>query len=136
MHFLELNNKFGFVRGKSTGLQLLELTNKWFQAIDNKEQVDIILLDIQKAFDTEPHLRLLNKLKSVGIVGPMLEWIKDFLSERVHRVIAGGQKSNLHHVRSGIPQGSILGPCCSLFTLMTLELTFHQRLTYMQMIPS
>ena len=115
MHFLELNNlitanQFGFVRGKSTGLQLLELTNKWIQAIDNKEQVDIIFLDIQNAFDTVPHLRLLNKLKSVGIVGPMLEWIRDFLSERVHRVIVGGQKSNLHHVRSGIPQGSVLGP--------------------------
>ena len=73
MHFLEIIdlitvNQFCFVRGKSTGLQLLELKNKWIWVLNNKYQVDIL-----KAFDTVPHLRLLNKLKSVGTVGPMLE---------------------------------------------------------------
>ena len=38
-------------------------------ALDNKTQIDAILLDFAKAFDKVPHKRLLSKLTSYGITG-------------------------------------------------------------------
>jgi hypothetical protein len=45
---------------------------------DNRNAIDIIYLDFQKAFDTVPHQRLINKLQSYGICGNILWWIRDF----------------------------------------------------------
>ena len=43
-------------------------------------------LTVRKAFDCVPHRRLLTKLQSYGITGKSLDWIKDFLADRKHRV--------------------------------------------------
>jgi uncharacterized protein len=37
--------------------------------LDNNQQVDMLILDFGKAFDTVPHKRLLKKLESYGING-------------------------------------------------------------------
>jgi hypothetical protein len=64
-----------------TSLQLLEVLDKWTEALDNGHCVDCIYMDFQKAFDKVPHKKLLEKIKSYGIpvVGPTLNWIEDFL---------------------------------------------------------
>jgi hypothetical protein len=55
-------------------MQLLEVLDKWIEALDNDHYVDCIYMDFQKAFDKVPHKRLLEKIKSYGIpvVGPTL----------------------------------------------------------------
>ena len=40
--------------------------------------VDVILLDFSKAFDVEPHSRLLTKLKAYGITQENINWIRSF----------------------------------------------------------
>jgi hypothetical protein len=47
-------------------------------------------LDFQKAFDTVPHQRLINKLQSYGICGNILWWIRDFLANRKQNVLING----------------------------------------------
>ena len=72
------NNQFGFCTGRSCISQLLSTINDWMLELDNGVPVDSIYLDLQKAFDTVPHKRLLIKLDGYGIGGNIILWIKDF----------------------------------------------------------
>ena len=47
--------------------------------------LDIIYLDLKKAFDSVPHRRLLAKLDSYGIRGNVLLWLQDFLTNRTQK---------------------------------------------------
>ena len=78
--------------------------------IDDGKLVDVIYLDLQKAFDKIPHRRLLTKLEGYGVHGQILCWIEDFLSNRTQYVSVGDEHSDDAPVTSGVPQGSVLGP--------------------------
>ncbi len=72
--------------------------------------MDTIFIDLRKAFDSVPHNELLMKLWRMGIADKLWLWFKDYLNNRKHYVQLGHVSSELLLVRSGVPQGSILGP--------------------------
>ena len=72
--------------------------------------VDVILFDFAKAFDVVDHKTLLAKLNSIGVRGNLLSWLESFLCNRTMYVNVNGSRSSEVLVRSGVPQGSVLGP--------------------------
>ena len=109
-HNILLHFQHGFLSGLSCESQLIETVHDWITAMDNKSQIDAILLDFTKAFDKVPHKRLLSKLGFYGITGNTKNWIKSFLSHQKQRVSVNGALSDNTCVTSGVPQGSVLGP--------------------------
>ena len=76
------NLQHGFLKGKSTTSQLLEVLNEIGEMLDNRVQVDTIYLDFAKAFDRVDHHLLLKKLHLFGINGSLFCWFSDYLSNR------------------------------------------------------
>ena len=115
------NHQHGFRPAHSCQSQLILLTEDILRAMDAQKQVDLILLDFCKAFDKVPHQRLLTKLKYYGIQGNLLNWITKWMTKRQQRVILDNKVSDFLPVKSGIPQGTILGPLMFLLYINNID---------------
>ena len=89
--FLKTNNilynfQSGFRRNHSTDNCLSFLNDKIVKGLDSGWYTGMILIDLQKAFDTINHDILLNKMKFIGFSPEVIKWFKSYLSNREFRV--------------------------------------------------
>jgi len=74
------------------------LEDKWgAQEMDQREMVDVVFLDIAKAFDKVPHQRLLLKVASLGFCSKLFDWISSWLLNHTQRVCINGIVSLLFY---------------------------------------
>ena len=100
----------GFRPNYSTDTCLIHLTDFIKFQIDKGNAVGMVILDLQKAFDTVDHSILLAKLGAMGLSNDIVKWFQSYLSGRQQLVDVAGTFSSCEKNSCGVPQGSILGP--------------------------
>ena len=103
--------QYGFRPNRNTTQALLDLTSHIHDKLDQGSNVLGVFIDLSKAFDTLNFDILLQKLARYGVSKNSLNWFKSYITGRSQKVtLPCGTSSKELEVKTGVPQGSILGP--------------------------
>jgi hypothetical protein len=100
--------QYGFLKGRSVEAQLLSRLNDWIKAIDQGVPIDVIYLDIKRAYDSVSIRKLLRLLRKLKFPPLLIKWLESYLTIRTQTVRINGQESDIGKLTLGLPQGSVL----------------------------
>lgn len=112
-------HQFGFRQSHSTIQQCHRIADRIHHTLENKEYCPAVFLDISQAFDKVWHQGLLYKIKQI-LPPQYFKLLSSYLSKREFNVKVNTETSVRCCIRSGVPQGSVLGPI--LYLLYTSDI--------------
>lgn len=102
-------HQFGFRHKHSTLVQAHRIVAEINRTFEDKKYCSAIFLDVSQAFDKVWHTGLFYKLKT-KLPSNLYAILKSYLEYRHYLVKQQNARSDLLPIRSGVPQGSVLGP--------------------------
>ena len=126
--------QFGFRSNHTTEDCILRLVSSINLAIRHKRQLDVIFVDIKKAYDRVDLGRLSKYLVELGeqgiITTYLTNWIINFIHNREYRVVADGFQSIPRYATEGLPQGSVLSPTLFNVFVNTIHTAFPRTIEH------
>ena len=120
-HNLFNPSQHGFRFGRSCLSQLIANYDRILELLEKGGNVDVVYIDFAKAFDKVDFGITLSKLNTLGVTGKVGRWIHSFLTLRTQVVLVNKGQSKPTDVKSGVPQGSVLGPLLFLILLGDID---------------
>lgn len=113
--YLESNNiitehQSGFRKNYSCETAIQTVIDEWKLISSERQIVEVIFVDLKRAFETIDRERLLEKLYQYGITGTVLEWFRSYLKDRKQQVQLNDGWAKMLTTEYGVQQGSVLGP--------------------------
>lgn len=122
-HNLLYQFQSGFRSSYSTDTCLIHLFDHIKKQTSKGLFTGMVMIDLQKAFDTVDHRILCHKLRSMGV--QEVKWFESYLTGRKQLVNVNGTESELLNITCGVPQGSILGPLLFLYYVNDMSISIQ-----------
>lgn len=119
-------DQFGFRYTGSCENALIAILDQATKLLTWNNYVNLVAIDVSKAFDCVSHLRVLESLIDMGIDDHIFNWIKSYLSDRCHRTKYQHVISDVRGINSGVIQGSGLGPLLFICSFMSLRCKYAE----------
>ena len=125
LHYLFDELQSGFRKSHSTDTCLLHLNDHIMKEVDGGKCCSMVMLDLQKAFDTVDHEILLIKLRAMGLNNLAVKWVSSYPQGRKQIVDVNGTLSKPQILNCRVPQVSVLGLLVYLLYIFYCILYFY-----------
>ena len=102
--------QYGFRSNHSTEYVAVKLVDHISKEMESGNTPAALYIDLSKTFDTSSFDILLYKLNHYGIKDNAFKLLKSYLTDRQQFVVFNNHNSETSIIKTGVPQGSTLGP--------------------------